>query len=403
MQRIDRLEACPTGMPRSAYIHVPFCRHRCAYCNFTVLAGRDDLIGAYLEAIEQEMSWLARPREADTLFIGGGTPTHLAPAQLERLLKCVERWFPPAANHEWTIEANPSDVSAEIVELLTAHGVTRVSLGAQSFHAGKLAVLERDHDAETIGRAVEAVREAGAQVSLDLIFAAPGQGDEPAESLESWRDDVARAIALRPDHVSTYGLTYERGARFWSRRKGGDLSQVEEEVERAMYLAAIDDLTSAGCEHYEVSNFARPGHRCRHNEACWLGREYFAAGPGAARYVDGRRETNHRSTTTWLRRVLVGDSPVAESEVLDAETRARERLVFGLRRLEGIDLAAFAAETGYGVVELAGGAIDRFVRLGLLVRGDADLRLTREGLLVSDSLWPELLAPVPGGPLLLRR
>jgi oxygen-independent coproporphyrinogen-3 oxidase len=173
------------------------------------------------------------------------------------------------------------------------------------------------------------------------------------------------------------------------------MMRADEDLERAMYEAAIDTLTAAGYEHYEVSNFARPGNRCRHNETYWTGRPYFAAGPGASRFIAGRRETNHRSTTTYIARVLAGQSPVAESEQLDPEDAARERLVFALRRLEGIALDPFAAETGFAAEQLGGEAFMRFVEQGLLefsVWGQHRyLRLTRRGLLVSDALWPEFL------------
>jgi oxygen-independent coproporphyrinogen-3 oxidase len=218
-----------------------------------------------------------------------------------------------------------------------------------------------------------------------LIFAAPG------ETLDLWFADLDAAIELRPDHISTYGLTFEQGTSFWSRREHGELLGVDEELERAMYAGAIDRLTAAGFEHYEVSNFARPGRRSRHNEVYWSGRGYFAAGAGAARYVGGVRETNHRSVTTWLARVLAGESPVAEREELDPEARAREHLVFSLRRLEGISTSEFRARTGYSVEELAGDAAEKFAALGLFSNDGGRLRLTREGLFVSDAIWPELL------------
>jgi oxygen-independent coproporphyrinogen-3 oxidase len=236
-----------------------------------------------------------------------------------------------------------------------------------------------------VRQAVNALREAGLVVSLDLIFGAPG------ESLAAWQDDLQQALELAPEHISTYGLTFEKGTTFWGRLTKGELKPPAEELERDMYLAAIDTLTAAGYEHYEVSNFARPGFRCRHNETYWLGCEYFAAGPGAARYVAGRREMNHRSTTTWLARVEAGESPTAESETLSPEDRARERLVFGLRRLEGVELEAFAAATGYRVEQLGGQKLTHFLAQGLLAQEPDRLRLTRAGLLVSDAMWPYFL------------
>ena len=283
-----------TSAPRSAYIHVPFCKHRCGYCDFAVIAGRDDLVETFLEALATELSWLGGPQPVDTLYFGGGTPSHLDAAQLERLCDTVLQWHPLAAGAEWTVEGNPESVSLERLRVLAQHGVTRLSLGAQAFDEGKLRALDREHSRNDVVRSVEQVRSAGLQVAIDLMFAAPG------ETLDGWRQELREAIELAPDHVSTYGLTWERGTSFTRQRDAGRLAQLDEELERAMYAEAIDALTAAGLEHYEVSNFARPGRRSRHNEVYWAGNEYFAAGPGAARYVDGVRETNHRSTTTYL-------------------------------------------------------------------------------------------------------
>jgi oxygen-independent coproporphyrinogen-3 oxidase len=372
--------------PRAAYIHVPFCRHRCGYCNFTVVAGRDDLIDDYLTAIDLELRTLGEPRPVDTLFIGGGTPTHLPPRQLERLLAMVRYWLPPTGDDEFSVEVNPADLTDEKVVLLAAgFRVNRLSLGGQSFAADKLALLERDHDAAQLETALRRAQQQVRSVSLDLIFGAPG------ETLDVWRADLERALALGPNHVSTYGLTFEQGTAFWSRLQSGRLGRLDEETERAMYAAAIDTLTAAGFEHYEVSNFARPGHRCRHNEAYWRGESYFAFGPGAARYVDGRREMNHRSTTTWLKRVLAGQSPTAETESLEPEDRARELLVFALRRLEGINRDDFADRTGFKLDALVGRPLEKMLALGLLVDDGQRVRLSREGLFVSDAIWPEFL------------
>ena len=246
------------------------------------------------------------------------------------------------------------------------------------------AALERDHRAADIERSACLAKQF-ASWSLDLIFAAPG------ETLAGWQADVDRAMALQPPHLSTYGLTIEPGAAFFGRQARGKLVALPEETERAMYEFAIDRLAAAGYEHYEVSNFARPGHRCRHNENYWVGGEYFAAGPGAARHVAGRREMNHRSTFTYLDRVLAGRSPVAEAEELPPVERARERLVFGLRRLEGVDRQVFQQATGLSLDELAGPAIAKFVRQALLTDDGQRVRLTRAGLLVSDALWAEIL------------
>ncbi len=371
--------------PRALYVHVPFCRHRCGYCNFTLVAGRDDLIADYLRAIELELAAHGEPREIDTLFFGGGTPTHLAPQDLRRLIALVECWFPLAPGAEFSVEANPADLDEARLEVLVASGVNRLSIGGQSFDAAKLRLLERDHSPGQLHSAVERSIASFPSISLDLIFGVP------AETEQVWQRDLATAVTLGVHHVSTYGLTFERGTAFWKRLVEGELGRLDEEFERSLYATAIDALVSAGFEHYEVSNFAQTGHRCRHNETYWSGDGYYAVGPGAARYVDGRREMNHRSTTTWLKRVLTGQSPVAERESLAPEDRAREHLVFALRRIEGVDRGPFAERTGYEIDVLVGRPLRKFVDLGLLDDDGRRVCLTRAGLFVSDAIWPHFL------------
>lgn len=366
-------------------MHVPFCRHRCGYCNFTVIAKRDDLIEDYLRAIEIELGWIGEPREVDTLFFGGGTPTHLPPEELARFFEIVMRWFPIGAGAEVSIEANPEDISEEKVKILQRFGVNRVSLGVQSFRESKLQTLERSHQGEDVARCLKILRPAIHSVSIDLIFGSPD------ETLDQWRDDLQRAITLSPDHLSTYGLTYEPGTAFFTRRQKEELIQLPEETEGGMYELAIETLELQGFEHYEVSNFARPGHRCRHNENYWKCGEFFGIGPGASSYVDGVRHSNHRSTTTYLKKVLNNESPVEESEELDDKEKAHERLVFGLRRLAGVNRTEFVAATGSDVTELVGEDLRMLVNEGLLLLDDDSVRLSRKGLLVSDSIWPYLL------------
>jgi oxygen-independent coproporphyrinogen-3 oxidase len=391
LSKLSRVEAPGSiaAWPRSAYVHVPFCRHRCGYCNFTLVAGRGDLVDDYLRAIALELVSLEMPSheraEVDTLYFGGGTPTYLEPPRLRKLTETVLEFHPLAAGYEFTVEANPSDLDSQMVATLSALGVTRLSLGGQSFRAEKLRLLERDHDANCIRLAVEHAKRANMQVALDLIFATP------RETLDDWSADLDAGLALEPDHISTYGLTFERGTAFWGRRLRGELAEVDEELQRDMYALAIDRLLTAGYEHYEVSNFARPGCRSRHNQVYWSGDGYFAYGPGAASYIRGVREMNHRSTTNYLKRVLAGDSPVVEMEELSPEARARELLVFGLRRIEGISRKQFRSRTGVEIDELAIAALHKFTDMGLLTDDGEHIRLTREGLFVSDAIWPELL------------
>jgi oxygen-independent coproporphyrinogen-3 oxidase len=371
--------------PRAAYVHVPFCAHHCNYCDFAVTAGNDHLIDLYLEALAQELMTLGQPEPVETLFIGGGTPTHLAPGQLARLLAELDRWLPLQAGCEFSIEANPGTLTEEKVRVLVEHGVNRLSLGGQSFQPEVLRVLERDHGPDDIVRAVELGKKHGVQVGLDLIFGVPGQ------TVNEWTDDLNRALAVGPDHLSTYGLTYEKGTRLWKQRERGELHPLDEETELAMYASAIDTLETAGFEQYEISNFARPGCRCRHNETYWANESYFGFGVGAARYVDGRRELNTRDTQGYIRKVLSGEVPTFQSESLGPEERARETMAVQLRRSRGIAKSEFQVQTGYALNAVAGESIQRLVDQRLLSDDGENIALTRRGKYVADTAIESLL------------
>jgi oxygen-independent coproporphyrinogen III oxidase len=245
--------------------------------------------------------------------------------------------------------------------------------------------LERKHAPTEVPRAVERVRRRISQVSLDLIFGVPGQAEA------EWRQDLARALELGPDHVSTYGLTYEKGTPLWKRRQRGRLQPLGEEAELALYELAIDTLEGADFEHYEISNFARPGRRSRHNQVYWANEAYFGFGMGAARYILGRRELNTRDLDTYVRRALAGEPATFQSEELPPEERARETMAVQLRRADGIDRAAFRAQTGFDLDAVAGPPLARHVELGLLDDDERRVRLTRRGKYVADAVIERLL------------
>lgn len=423
-EKSDTWQAVWMSPPRSVYVHVPFCAQRCGYCNFALITGREDLVDRYLDAIEIELRLQVAPYishnhgmiEVDTVFLGGGTPSYLSLTQMDRLFDLLGRYFRFASSlqgeaFECTAEANPNDLSPEKVRHFVDRGVNRFSLGAQSFAPQKLAKLERTHGGDEIRSAGASVKDAGAALALDLIFAAPG------ESPHDWQNDLQAAIACQPDHISTYQLTYEKGTQFWNRLQRNLLSETEDEHALTMYVSAIETLSAAGFEHYEVSNFCRPGKACRHNIVYWTGRSYFAFGPGAARYLNGRRVVNHSSTTTYIKRLVnyelasaVGDG-VAESlaaEALDAEAlaaealatdveacdhemRAREYFVFGMRMRCGIDRTTFQQETGYRLNDLFGSAIEKHLAAGHLFWNQQRLQVTGTGLNISDAMWPDFL------------
>jgi oxygen-independent coproporphyrinogen-3 oxidase len=294
-------------------------------------------------------------------------------------------WLPLAGDNEFTVEANPGTLTRAKVQVLADHGVNRVSLGAQSFQARLLRTLERDHQADDVPRAVAEVKEQISQVSLDLIFGVPGQ------TLSEWHEDLKLALALGPDHVSTYGLTYEKGTRLWKQRHRGELRALGEDEELGLYRHALDQLEEAGFEHYEISNHARPGRRSRHNQVYWANEAYFGFGLGAARYIDGRREVNVRSIADYVRRALAGEPTTFQSEELSPEERGRETMALQLRRAEGVHRPSFLTQTGFDLDALAGPAITSHVALGLLRDDGESVCLTRQGQYVADTVIRNLL------------
>jgi oxygen-independent coproporphyrinogen-3 oxidase len=375
----------PWLWPQAAYIHIPFCAHHCGYCDFAVAVGQDDRMDAYLDALERELTTLQSPQPVRTLFFGGGTPTYLPHRALERLLTLVHRWLPLEADHEFSVEANPSFLDVEKIDLLREFGVNRLSLGVQSFHPEMLTVLERDHRPDDVERVLEFIRPRIPNWSLDLIFGVPGQ------SIEQWRNDLARGIALEPRHVATYGLTFEKGTRLWKQRERGELRSLGEDDECQLYLAAMDTLEAAGFEHYEISNFAQSGHCCRHNQVYWANHAYFGFGVGAARYINGVRELNTRDLRTYISRVQSGQPATFQSECLAPRDRAVETVAVQLRRAAGIDRAAFAAQTDFALDVLVGSKIREVTELELLHDDGNCLRLTRRGKCVADAIIEQLM------------
>jgi len=373
--------------PHSAYIHVPFCRHRCGYCDFSLVAGRDDLIDRYFQALTRELSRVGQRLMLDTLYFGGGTPSHLGPDGIRQLFAILTNAMVTNAGAEVSLEANPLDVTIDFVAAARDCGVNRVSLGGQSLDAATLASLDRDHVPDDVRRAVDRLLSAACTVSVDLMIAAPGQ------SLAAVERDLEAVTSLGVQHVSVYCLTWEKGTNFDSLRQKGMLHRAEDSLECDMFEATIDRLEAAGFEHYEVSNFARAGFRCRHNEAYWDCRPWEAFGPGAARFDGRTRITNHRSTQAWMTRVLSGEDFTGDCDAMTQEQAARERVVVGLRRRDGVDREAFEQSSGFSLDAIAGGAVRRWVAGGLAQDNGQRVQLTRKGLLVSDALWAAILNP----------
>ena len=363
---------------RHLYVHLPFCAHRCGYCDFVTVVGHAGDHGAYVDALLAELE-LERGLlgDVDTVFLGGGTPTVTEPAALARLLAGL----PNAA--ETTIEANPETVTPGLAALLREHGVNRISLGAQSFQPHLLETLERRARPEDVRGAVRTLREAGFDnVSLDLIYGIPGQSQVDLER------DLAEAIALEPEHLSCYELEAKPGTRF-THAHGEELERQAEAMED-YFERVVDALTGAGYRWYETANFCREDDardlRARHNLGYWLGRDYLGLGVGAVSTVAGARWRNAPSLPRYLAALQGGERPVRELEPLDADVQARERVLLGLRLDQPLALAGLDAAVDPR-------ALERLERLGLAETsaGGAELALTRRGRFLGGGVTAELL------------
>jgi oxygen-independent coproporphyrinogen-3 oxidase len=362
------------------YVHLPFCGHRCGYCDFVTVVGRRGQHARYVDALLAELALecgALAPR-LETVFLGGGTPTFTEPAALRRVL----RGLPPA--EEVTVEANPETVTPELAALLREEGVTRVSLGAQSFQPDLLSVLERHAGPDDVRRAFYHLRDAGFDnISLDLIYGIPGQS---ASDLDA---DIDEALALRPEHLSCYELEAKRGTRF-AHAHGTELVRQAEAME-GYFEAVVDRLTASGYRWYETANFCRAPEgeggrdlRSRHNLAYWLGRDYLGIGIGAVSTVVGQRWRNTPRLPAYLEALESGSRPPREVEALGADVRGLERVMLGLRLDEPLEL------NGDGRL-LDGQAVERLAGLGLLTHGGGEIALTPRGRLLGDGVTAELL------------
>jgi len=377
--------------PFGLYLHIPFCLSRCGYCDFNTYLHDPDLARAYGEALCAEIAaWGERPevrgRPAATVFLGGGTPSLLSPEGVAQILRTLRSAFPPAAGAEVTLEANPGTVDRAKLAGFRAAGVNRVSFGVQAFQDRLLRVAGRDHTADDARRAVGDARAAGVtNLNLDLIFAIPGQ------TVDDWAASLDEAVALAPEHVSAYGLTYEEGTPFHRDRGAGRLRPVDEETEAAMFDLGIARLTAAGYEQYEISNFARPGRRCAHNQIYWRCEDYLGLGAGAHSCLGGRRTFNRRLPQDYIAAIRGTGSAQAGAEELTPRQRLGEALVLGLRLREGVDLEALAAGFVPWGVAPDGAVLERLKGAGLVERHGPRLRLTDRGIRLANEVFVALV------------
>jgi len=392
MSEIKKVQNSALG-PKAlgVYVHVPFCAKTCDYCAFYQVSPTAPMVRQYIEGVARETALIEWLRPVDTVFWGGGTPGLLAPVDLRKLGETVKARFGGVPT-EWSVELAPSSVTEARLAVLRELGVDRISMGAQSFQPALLAALGRPHTREQILRAYERIRAAGfANVNIDLMFALPGQDDA------AWLGDVREAVALAPDHISTYCLTFEEDTALWVKLSEGKV-KLDPEHEAQLYEKTWAQLDAAGYAQYEISNFARPGHACVHNLNTWRMHEWIGLGPSAASQHAGWRGTNIDNLETWHERLGRGERATEDLTALTPELLLEDSLVFGLRMNEGVDLAGLRLSHPHApwtaVDQLAG----RLAAEGLATLREHRLALTLRGRLIADAIGTEVMSVMDRSP-----
>lgn len=380
----------PLPQPSAVYVHIPFCARRCAYCDFPTFAGRDHLIPTYLSALLRQIE--ASPHagaRVETVYFGGGTPTYVGANALRETLAAIRATFRVAHDAEVTVESNPSTLEAAGYAALRDAGFNRMSIGVQSFNDAVLRVLGRLHTADEARQAVRAAMSAGfANVSLDLMFGAPSQ------SRSLWQDDLAQAVDMGVQHISAYSLTVEKATPFALMQAAGRLSVASEDLAATMFEGAIDFLTGHGYGHYEISNYARAGFRCRHNMVYWQNLPYLGFGAAAAQYDGVTRTVAARDPQAFVGAVEDGVSVVVSSETLSRREALAETLMLGIRLRAGVSLGQISARFGEEAIPGLRRCLDTLQQRGLIVIAGDGFCLTRQGLMLADSVAVELMSEV---------
>jgi oxygen-independent coproporphyrinogen III oxidase len=371
--------------PAGIYLHIPFCATRCHYCNFATGGYESDLARRYIAALSKEIEDApSKPAmsSVDTLYFGGGTPTTLSIDQISRLVETCRKKFEIDPGAEVTIEANPGSVTGDYLEKLRALGINRLSFGVQSFDDLELQMIGRTHSAQDARDAVRIARAAGfANISIDLIAGLPEQ------KMETWRNNLEEACSLAPDHLSVYLLELYRDAPLLHRIERGELRAIDEELTVEMYFALMDEAERFGFEHYEISNWARPGFASRHNLKYWTGAPYWAFGVSAAGYDGESRWSNTRNIHDYLERVEGGYSPVSSREALNDEDRQSEALFLHLRLKDGVDLQAHRRRFGVSVVERYRDELERLREAGLIELSNENIVISRKGKVLANEVF----------------
>ncbi|MCS5641337.1 MAG: radical SAM family heme chaperone HemW [Candidatus Marinimicrobia bacterium] len=376
--------------PLGLYIHIPYCIHKCGYCDFNSHPIKQDEMNHYIDALVAEMKHYAKTYSNTniirTIFLGGGTPTTLTVYQLERILKeCVSE-FTVASDAEITIEANPATIDIEQLKSIRQTGYNRISIGVQSFDKAELKLLDRAHGPEEIHSTVDRARKAGFDnLSLDLMFAVPNQ------SLSSWESNLNKALEKNPEHLSTYNLTIEQGTAFSKLQSNGKLIMPDDAHQLELYKRTIERLTKKGFHHYEISNFARRGKECKHNITYWENKNTLGLGAGASSYMNGTRFKNINLPAHYIRQVKEKKIAVEHSETLEPRQAMGETIMLGLRLLQGISIHQFEKRFQISFINLFRNIISALKEKELVIIEKDYLRLSQKGLFWADSVTLEFI------------
>lgn len=368
------------------YIHIPFCKSRCIYCGFystTLLDLRKKYINAVCREMELRKNYIREP--FSTIYLGGGTPSLLDEAELTKLFLYINNVYDVDRNAEITMECNPDDITPEFTNMLNRLPINRVSMGAQTFADSRLRLLHRRHSSDEVKHAVKLLREAGIKnISIDLMFGFPD------ESLSQWKEDISAALALNVEHISAYSLMYEEDTPLWKMLDTGKVKEIDEELSLTMFKELVCQLTDAGYEHYEISNFARPGYRSRHNSSYWHQVPYIGLGAAAHSFDLNSRQWNVADLKLYIEEINNGIIPM-EREELDNDTTFNDIITTALRTSDGIDLNALETRLGKRYRNTLISAAGKHLEQGLLEIRHDRLRLTAEGIFISDMVMSDLM------------
>lgn len=368
------------------YIHIPFCKSRCIYCGFystTLLDLRKKYINAVCREMELRKNYIREP--FSTIYLGGGTPSLLDEAELTKLFLYINNVYDVDRNAEITMECNPDDITPKFTNMLSHLPINRVSMGAQTFADSRLRLLHRRHNSDEVKHAVKLLREAGIKnISIDLMFGFPD------ESLSQWKEDISAALALNVEHISAYSLMYEEDTPLWKMLDTGKVKEIDEELSLTMFKELVCQLTDAGYEHYEISNFARPGYRSRHNSSYWHQVPYIGLGAAAHSFDLNSRQWNVADLKLYIEEINNGIIPM-EREELDNDTTFNDIITTALRTSDGIDLNALETRLGKRYRNTLISAACKHLEQGLLEIRHDRLRLTAEGIFISDMVMSDLM------------